>query len=360
LELKVTAKWVILLFLSIVTIQLALNIFILFPTRAFRSPYQPFYSPVHLATFFYVAAGGSLPTLILARCKLWSWIPYTVRRGIHFILTLLGVGLALLYSGVIFDRLDIALIPVAVFVAIYIIAMFFFEKHFLVRYNAKELAKEQETLQLYTDELELYQLDIRKFRHDYKNILLSLDAYIEHNDWDALKEYYLSLKSTSKAITNDSFVLDGLENIKVSPLKSFITSKLLISQVPDLDISVMTEADDKITQLPIDLVSFIRMVGILLDNAIDELSQLGHGSLLIGLMRSDDKIVFIIQNTCRKNIPSSQLLYKAGFSTKGDDRGLGLANLSELVAKFPNVTLSTQVATTSFRQQITIAPPPLT
>ena len=52
--------------------------------------------------------------------------------------------------------------------------------------------KEKEYTQLkeYTDLLENVSTDLRKFKHDYINILLTLGGYIDEGDLNGLKEFY--------------------------------------------------------------------------------------------------------------------------------------------------------------------------
>ncbi|WP_311736327.1 GHKL domain-containing protein [Lactiplantibacillus plantarum] len=47
-------------------------------------------------------------------------------------------------------------------------------------------------------------------------------------------------------------------------------------------------------------------------------------------------------------------LKKAGCSTKGDNRGLGLANLQEIIDKYPRVILETTYTNVVFLQKIII------
>ena len=48
------------------------------------------------------------------------------------------------------------------------------------------------------------------------------------------------------------------------------------------------------------------------------------------------------------------MLFKQGFSTKGENRGLGLSNLKEIIDKYKNVTLDTFIKNELFFQEITI------
>lgn len=48
------------------------------------------------------------------------------------------------------------------------------------------------------------------------------------------------------------------------------------------------------------------------------------------------------------------MLFKQGFSTKGENRGIGLSNLKEILNKYRNVTLDTFIKNKLFFQEITV------
>ena len=49
---------------------------------------------------------------------------------------------------------------------------------------------DMERLQEYTTNVENLYNNLRTFKHDYKNILLTLNHYIENKDIDSLEKYY--------------------------------------------------------------------------------------------------------------------------------------------------------------------------
>lgn len=53
------------------------------------------------------------------------------------------------------------------------------------------------------------------------------------------------------------------------------------------------------SDLSVDPVILIRILGILLDNAIEELESLKEGKLLVGIFITNGDLMFIIQNTVR-------------------------------------------------------------
>jgi len=355
MNLKSGLKWIFFLFCIIFTFQFVFITFVIDGLLYEHSGPRQSFSRQYIMQLMLIALASALPTLVLVQGKALSWIPMNVRYTAHFLLTFGAVCGLLIYFGWYDISIDI-LFPLSLFFVIYVFAIFFYQKFILARKNVQQNAEELKHLQYYTDELERYQLGVRKFRHDYQNILLSLSAYIEDGDLVGLQQYYnTSIKPTSDVIIKDSFALDGLDKIKIPAIKSFLVAKLISAQNTSGDIHITFEANKEIDYIPLNLIALVRMLGILLDNAIEELSKLGHGDLLISCLKWDAGSTFVVQNTCRPDIPSPQQLWKAGFSTKGKGRGLGLVNLSELVDAYPNVTLTTTISENSFRQELLIA-----
>jgi two-component system sensor histidine kinase AgrC len=222
-------------------------------------------------------------------------------------------------------------------------------------YDIKQKKMEQESLQRYTDELESQQTTIRKFKHDYQNILTSIGAYIEEGDLSGLQFYYKEkIEVTSTVIEQDSIIFDNLSKIKVREIKSIFAAKLLLTLDTSLNITTSFESNRDIDYIPIDSIILVRMLGIILDNAVDAVTELGHGVFRVGCFKDETDITIIVQNTCSSNLPPLHKLKQQHFSTKGDGRGLGLSNLQELTNSCPNVMLETEVVGNLFTQKLTI------
>ena len=58
-------------------------------------------------------------------------------------------------------------------------------------YKSKEEKNRMEYLIEYSEQIEKSYMEIRKFKHDYKNILVSMENYIQSNDIDGLKHFFL-------------------------------------------------------------------------------------------------------------------------------------------------------------------------
>ena len=234
-----------------------------------------------------------------------------------------------------------------------LLGFYFYTKIMEAKYEHRQRENDLISLQRYTDELERQQAAIGEFRHDYQNVLISIRSFIKEKDWAGLENYYLSkIEPTSKAITSNDLALEHLSKIKVREIKSILTSKLIMAQ--NMDICTIFGAHEEIDHIPADSIVIVRMLGIILDNAIEALAELGAGTLWVGCFKEGASIVFIVKNTCSCDISDLHQLKQQGFSTKGEGRGFGLSNLYKLVKDNPNIALETTVEANHFIQKLII------
>ena len=196
--------------------------------------------------------------------------------------------------------------------------------------------------------------EIRKFRHDYVNVLSSLEYFIQTNDMGKLATYYRKfIQPTQESLTRGAFNFQELKNIQLDDIKSIFAIKLLSAREKEIDVHI--EIPDSIPKaLPINPVALIRMLGIILDNSIEEVSQINNGTIEIGIFDMETSYLFIVKNSIRENIEPLHQLEVEGYSTKEDNRGLGLSNLHEISQREKNLTLETEITSTAFIQKITV------
>jgi len=222
-----------------------------------------------------------------------------------------------------------------------------------MRYQIQIEEQEHKALKYYTIGIEQQYAEIRKFKHDYQNILASMDSYFKEKDYASLETYYYEkVKKVSDQLLGNQLGLEDLSQIKVSEIKSILTTKLVVAKT--MGLAVTFEAPTPIESLPINSIDFVRMSGIILDNAVEALVEQDGGACQVGLLKRGNELLFVVQNTCQTEIPKLHLLKQEGFSTKGDGRGLGLSNLSEIIHKYKNVHLETIIDQNQFVQKIMI------
>ena len=100
------------------------------------------------------------------------------------------------------------------------------------------------------------------------------------------------------------------------------------------------------------IIDLSRVVGILLDNAIEGAKATERPYIKLALINKENSVSMILVNSTTKDTPPIHVIYKKGFSTKGNNRGLGLNNLKEIIGKYNNVSLDTIIEANEFTQVI--------
>lgn len=274
--------------------------------------------------------------------------------SIIMILTFSTYGLALKALADISSNFS-SMITILLIIYFFVIAILLI--YSIIEYWLDEKYKNTEysTLKKYVSEIEESSYELRRFKHDYMNILSTLGDYINNKDMDGLSEFFNNdlLPESKKAFNNDKR-LYLLSHINIPPLKSLITNKII--QAINNNIDVLVEVSDDIDNIPVDTLDLCRILGIFLDNAREAAFTCPNKFIHFAAITTDSEIIFVIKNSCPEDTSPVYKLYEEGYSTKGKNRGLGLASIKNLIdEKYENILLNTSVKNCIFTQEIRIS-----
>ena len=243
----------------------------------------------------------------------------------------------------------------ATIVFICLLLIFFAMNSYKVRVE-KEIALkqkkfEQEHLQTYTDEIVALYNEIRGFRHDYAGMLVSMQMAIDSKDLQEIDRIYNQvLVKANQKLRSDKYTYFDLNNIEDSALRSLIAQSIVYARNNDVEFTL--EVKDIITRLSIDLLDLVRIMSVLLNNAVEGAAESYSKQMEVAVIKMDLETVIVIQNSCKIIMTPSEDLFELGFSTKGRNRGIGLNNVKEILDKYENIILETEMEDSKFRQII--------
>lgn len=220
------------------------------------------------------------------------------------------------------------------------------------QFKLEQREQEINNFESYVASLEQINQDMRKFKHDYINILSSLRTFIDDKNYDGLHTYFYDhiLEASYQEQLNQHSMM-VLNNLKINSLKGLLTTKILQAQSHQIPLHI--EIVEEINEIPVDPIILNRMVGILLDNAIEAARETEGGEVRAAFIHLNEAVLLVVTNKFNEsaNIKVHEI-YREGFSTKGENRGLGLANLRQMKNNLQNVSLNTKISPPYFIQEI--------
>ena len=159
---------------------------------------------------------------------------------------------------------------------------------------------QQQLLNTHYQEVENMYRDIRKFRHNYRNHLQTLRSFVAENDMESIKNYLdnldENLHSIAPVIRTGNRMADAILDIK------------------DIDLATI--------------------IGNLFDNAIESVRNLPEEDRFIRIymdMKGNKLYISFTNKSSNKKQEKFGRIFK---STKGENRGLGLISIDEIVDKY--------------------------
>lgn len=192
---------------------------------------------------------------------------------------------------------------------------------------------ELEMQKIYGETYENLLLEVRKRQHDYKNQLAAI--YGMHLTAQTLDELIAMQKTYGDELREDN-KFDSVLTLCNNPILAGFLYYRCVACEND---GITVEYDIHVEQAEccFALHEIIEILGILIDNAcecVKEDTSLEQ-CIRLELQEDADKITFAVSNPA-KYIAFSEIdkMFISGYSSKGENRGIGLARVRELVDKY--------------------------
>ena len=207
-------------------------------------------------------------------------------------------------------------------------------------------------MSIYSKHIESLYKEIKSFRHDYTNILVSLNESIKNRDIDGIESIYNSvLLDSDKTFYNTHYDIANLVNLDNLAMKSIISAKMFEAQSKQIRLSIEIE---KVIKAPsgIDLIELLKILAIFLDNAIEASLESSSPEISFVYFQEENRKIMIIENSTKQEKINTKVIFNYGYSTKGSSRGVGLANVYEIISTYSRVYLKTYSNQYKFRQEL--------
>ncbi len=233
-------------------------------------------------------------------------------------------------------------------VAYFILSIYSLTRVFKLTLTTRKLESAEE----YNNTLHILHDNVRGFKHDFDNIVTTIGGYIRTEDMKGLKKYYLQLEDDCQRVNN--LYLLNPEIINNDGIYNLLTKKYNEAEEKDIKVNITFLLD--LSTLHMKIYEFARILGILLDNAIEASSECEEKIINL-TFRNDSKNsreLIIIENTYNDKNLDTEKIFEKGVSGKDNHTGLGLWEVRKLIKKNNNINLYTSKNDNFFCQQLEI------
>ena len=261
---------------------------------------------------------------------------------------IIGIQFYLLYFYSTLLPAVILVFSILMLISYLCISMYSLSETAKLQSTRKDLEKEKS----YNKTLIILYDNIRAFRHDFNNIVQAIGGYISTKNLDGLSKYYSQLLTDCKISNN----LNALNPTVINDpaIYSLIASKY--HKAEELGIIVNLEIFLDLTTINMKIYEFTRILGILLDNAIEAASECEEKEIKIIIQKDTTRArqIVIVQNTYKDKQVDTELIYEKGISSKPNNTGLGLWKVRQILKANSNLNLYTTKDNDYFYQQLEI------
>lgn len=222
-------------------------------------------------------------------------------------------------------------------------------------WQRREFASQQIILQqqdVYIKTLEGMQEEMQRFRHDYKNMMSGL--YLTAREGELAKTHCFIQEMTEdfdSQIGDRIRQMGQLGNVCMTEVKGLLLTKL-----------VQMQRDGTVCELEVmhpfrgtrcRITDLCRCLGILIDNAMEEVRGREDARVHIMISSQGGYTTFRVKNRLYHTVDVHEI-WQQGYSTKGADRGLGLASYRKILADYEDVLTATAVQEGYFIQEFKV------
>ena len=266
-----------------------------------------------------------------------------------------SVGIFFIIAQLLLNFIHIDTIPLSFALLNFLLFLFYFiiSIYSLSRIiKLTDTAQKLESTEEYNKTLHILHDNVRGFKHDFDNIVTSIGGYINTNDMDGLKKYYTQLEDNCERV-NNLYVFNP-DTINNPGIYNLLTAKYHKAEQDGIKFNLTTTLN--LNELHMKIFDFARILGILLDNAIEASSECDKKIVNV-IFRNDiknNRQLIIVENTYKNKDINIDDIFKKGFSEKENHSGIGLWEVEQILKKNNNLNLHPSKDNHYFTQQLEI------
>ena len=267
---------------------------------------------------------------------------------LNIIIAIIAMALQFFITGFYLDKLPIYIVIFSnlSLIAYFLLSIYSLTKTTKLELTSLNLEQEKENNKILKD----IQDELHGFRHDFSNIMCTIGGYVQVKDMNGLSNYYSQIQKDVNKINN----LGALNSEVINNPAVFVLISSKYSKALELGIEMNINVFLDLNKLNMKIYEFTRILGILLDNAIEAAKECNEKIINIEIRKDSkrNRQLLIIENTyTHKDIDTDKILEKK-YSTKEGNSGLELWEVRQILKKNNNLNLFTSKDNKLFKQQL--------
>lgn len=253
-------------------------------------------------------------------------------QDLHIIAIILCISMVVLLTDYYFEHKPVNIYVICV-VASMALILFYVYRLELARNEIEKKNYELELQKVYGGVYEKLIADVRQRQHDFKNQLGAI--YSMHLVATSLDELVCMQNEYGNTIQYDSKFDAILTNCDNPILAGYLYHRCLSCEDNGILVDYNIHIEQAQSGFP--LHELIEVLGILIDNACESVSSEQKDDMRIKLECVEDEhtIMLCVSNPSRYiSYSEIEKMFVKGFSTKGENRGIGLTRVLELSKKY--------------------------
>lgn len=163
--------------------------------------------------------------------------------------------------------------------------------------------------------------EFRAIKHDFYNVLQGYGGYLSIKDYEGLEKYHKKLFATTRKAGDFLSLIEVLR----SRIAVYTLLETMAEKAKKVHVSFSINLLCEVTDIVLDDTDLCKVLGIVIDNAIEEAAQSKDKQVNLSFERKNEStVVLVISNTTKGDVDTKQI-FKDGYTTKANHTGIGLS-----------------------------------